>query len=421
MGKASRWLKALFGLKSRDGDRKTGGGSGREYVASSGSLCQNPATIPPNITAAEAAWLRSFYTDTGKEQNKHAIAVAAATAAAADVAVAAAQAAQAVVRLTTSHGRGSPSFAGGRERWAAVRIQSVFRGFLGRKALRALKRLVRLQALVRGFLVRRQADATLHGMQALIRAQATVKSHKARGLLNNYDPRFRPRRSTDRYDDTRSEHAVSIHSRRLSASLDGPVTPIAVSVVDESPKIVEVDTGRPKSRSRRTNASGSDLGDDSSYQALSSPLPCGIPARIAVTPDGVGGDRNFQCPGWAISGDECRFSTAQSTPRFLSSDSGGFGFGLGSNNPNYMANTQSSRAKLRSHSAPKQRPEPGPKRRLSLTEVMEPRNSLSGVRMQRSCSQPQVRSAINFKNAVLGKLERSSELRRGTTGHCSCR
>ena len=93
-------------------------------------LCHNPATIPPNISPAEAAWLQSFYTETEKEQNKHAIAVAAATAAAADAAVAAAQAAVAVVRLT-SHGRGTMFGAGnGHEMWAATKIQTVFRAYL---------------------------------------------------------------------------------------------------------------------------------------------------------------------------------------------------------------------------------------------------------------------------------------------------
>lgn len=46
-----------------------------------------------------------------------------------------------------------------------------------------------------------------------------------------------------------------------------------------------------------------------------------------------------------------------------------------------MANTQSFKAKLRSHSAPKQRPEV--KKRLSLNEMMAARNSLSSVRMQK--------------------------------------
>lgn len=123
----------MFGFKkdkekqdnSNSGDRKD---KKRQSSAASGALCHNPATIPPNITAAEAVWLRSFYDETETEQSKHAIAVAAATAAAADAAVAAAQAAVAVVRLT-SHGRGT-MFGGGRERWAAVKIQTFYRGYL---------------------------------------------------------------------------------------------------------------------------------------------------------------------------------------------------------------------------------------------------------------------------------------------------
>lgn len=139
MGKATRWLKSLFGIKNTkecpsSGDRKdkkrcSTGHSGRE---SSGGLCHNPTTISPNISPAEVVWLRSFYNETEKEQNKHAIAVAAATAAAADAAVAAAQAAAAVVRLT-SHGRGTMFGGGGHEKWAAIKIQSVFRGYLVKK------------------------------------------------------------------------------------------------------------------------------------------------------------------------------------------------------------------------------------------------------------------------------------------------
>lgn len=138
MGRATRWLKGLFGLKKEKLD--SGGGenermrlhsglglSGRE----TGDLCLNPNTIPPNITPAEAAWLKSFYCDSEKEQNKHAIAVAAATAAAADAAVAAAQAAVAVVRLTSQgRGGGGGALLGSREKWAAIKIQTVFRGYL---------------------------------------------------------------------------------------------------------------------------------------------------------------------------------------------------------------------------------------------------------------------------------------------------
>lgn len=163
---------------------------------------------------------------------------------------------------------------------------------------------------------------------------------------------------------------------------------------DDSPKIVEIDTIKPRSRSRRMNHVLVECGEDFCYHGISSPLPYPLPARLSV-PD----SHRLQDYEWYCPVDECRFSTAQSTPRFanyirsnapatpaksLCGDSFILPYF-----PNYMSSTQSFKAKLRSHSAPKQRPghEPlGPKKRLSLSEIMASRNSISGVRMQGSCS-----------------------------------
>ncbi|XP_062217355.1 protein IQ-DOMAIN 21-like [Phragmites australis] len=64
------------------------------------------------------------------------------------------------------------------EERAAVRIQAFYRGYLARRALRALRGLVRLQALVRGHQVRRQVHLTMRCMQALVRAQARVRARR---------------------------------------------------------------------------------------------------------------------------------------------------------------------------------------------------------------------------------------------------
>ncbi|KAL7093687.1 hypothetical protein ACP275_11G054600 [Erythranthe tilingii] len=402
MGRATRWLKGLFGVETKENDRMeysvvhrwSSGNSVRGPIV----LCRNPATIPPNITPAEAAWLRSFYSEPDTEQSKHARAVAAATAAAADAAVAAAQAAAEVVRLT-SHGRG-----GRREKWAAAAmIQRVFRGHLARKARRALKGLVKIQAVVRGFLVRKRAAATLLRMEALVRAQASVRALKTRRKINDgggsfpppfqarrkinsgeqsFPPQLQARKSLEKFDENES-----VDSRRLSSSYD-------------SPKIVEVDTGCwPKSRSSRRPANNntwmSDSGDESPAKVTCSPFPVRIP-----TP------KTSQNPAeleWEIGGggdEHNAAATAQSTPRFAT---GAATPARSNGESHYMVKTQSFKAKQRSQSAPKQRTgEPGPNRRVSLHELMGTRN-----RTQKWGPQAE-EEAINFKNAVVGKIGFSS-------------
>ncbi|KAL8153333.1 hypothetical protein V2J09_011093 [Rumex salicifolius] len=368
MGKASRWLKSWLGMKkdkqtpSDQNDRR------KDRRRWSFTHSRTDSVPPPRrmslniVPAGDAAWRRNHFSDKDDDE-----AIAAATAAAAEAAVAAAQAEMAVVRLTTSAGAA-------RERWAAVKIQNVFRGYLARKALRALKGLVKLQAHVRGYLVRKRAADTLHSMQALIRAQATARF-------------LRFARPSE--DESRSEY----HSKMMSDCC-----------YEDTPKIVEIDTYKPRSVRPNNNNNinhpfASGYGDHYTCPfSMSGPIggPYLTPARLSVP------SRRYECGPCDNSDRQFRrMSTAQSTPRYSDWateakpvwDEGAFRtYQLRQPHPpNYMASTHSFAAKsTRSQSTPKQRinqPSPSKKKKMPLEKLMECRHSLSGVRMNRSYSE----------------------------------
>lgn len=63
---------------------------------------------------------------------------------------------------------------------AATKTQAAFRGYLARRAFKALKGIIRLQALIRGHLVRRQAVSTLYCIIAIVKFQAVVRGSRIR-------------------------------------------------------------------------------------------------------------------------------------------------------------------------------------------------------------------------------------------------
>ncbi|XP_058755390.1 protein IQ-DOMAIN 19-like [Vicia villosa] len=345
-------------------------------------------------------------TDIQNEQRNHALAVAVATAAAADAAVAAAQAAAVVIRLTSGSNENSRSI----EEAAAVKIQCVYRSHLARKALRALRGLVKLQALIRGHLVRKQAKATLRCMQALVTAQARARAQRIRMVSEG---RPNPNQSTPR---NVMENDLF---RQIYNEMDRGL--------EDNIKIVEMDfcesKGNSTSRSSSVNHHGQyyeqsehRYSTNGSYSYSKEENYKVSPAPSAVT----------EMSPKACSGhfEDC-FSTAQSSPHYYSAisktdDSASnhpFSFPRPSYAepmsydyplyPSYMANTESSKAKARSHSAPKQRPDSFERQPSRRRISVEGRNVPRPVRMQRSSSHVGA-TAQNYQYPWSIKLDRSA-------------
>ncbi|KAJ9154271.1 hypothetical protein P3X46_027624 [Hevea brasiliensis] len=413
MGKTGKWLRSfLTGKKDKEKEKEK-----CKTNQKSATSIENPATpvlIPPTTPKEKRRWSfrRSSVTaatprdmksteatalpqpevqatlDSENEQKRHAMAMAAATAAAADAAVAAAQAAAAVIRLTAT----APGRTSAIEEAAATKIQSVFRSYLAKKALCALKALVKLQALVRGHLVRKQATATLRCMQALVTVQARAQAQRIRMTEET----------------TPASQRQSIHRKSTQENRFRHTNYDIDRGMDENIKIVEMDLGQSrgntKSRDSYSHQPQAERVEHrlsthyaSSNRAYSKPDNCQVfPAPSALT--------NMSPRACSGHFEDNSFNAAQSSPQYYSAvskpdpsripfafprpeyaESLSYDYPLF---PNYMANTESSRAKVRSQSAPKQRPdsfERQPSRRRASAEGRNVPRAMP-MRMQLSSS-----------------------------------
>ncbi|KAL5702207.1 IQ-domain [Ranunculus cassubicifolius] len=317
-----------------------------------------------------------------EEQKKNTMAMVAAGAAAADAAVAAAEAAAVVIRLTTAANEKQSAI----EDAAAIKIQSYFRSYLARKALCALKGLVKLQALVRGHLVRKQATATLRCMQALVTVQARARAQRIRMAEDGEPTNQRPP----------SAHRRSSPDNRPRRTYDEDRS------IEENIKIVEMDLGESrgslKSRHSYSNHPQTERVIDhrfSNYYPREHMNPNQDQLQISPAPSGLTEMSPRTCSGHF---EEYSFTTAQSSPQCYSAMSKPdpskvpFAFPRPETShdypffPNYMANTQSFKAKVRSQSAPKQRPDSYERQPSRRKLSIEGRNVPRSVKMQRSSS-----------------------------------
>ncbi|MCD7457231.1 hypothetical protein HAX54_034568 [Datura stramonium] len=420
MGKASRWLRSLLGSKkspppAEEGNNKKWGlgkssnGSGRSTVRGAGAEIVYGKDDPPSRPYAEAL-----------DANKHAIAVAAATAAVAEAALAAAQAAAEVVRLTSGNRSASAYVNSSTERrreWAAVKIQSEFRAYLARRALRALKGLVKLQALVRGRIVRKQSADMLRCMQAMARIQARASAnrnvtsdpshssirgsrfeHPGIATLRKYDPqqysfnckyhgpnlkksgsKLKPHES---FGQDRSHLASQwIHHWMEECAKNGygdASLKNGGGDHDESTdKILEIDTWKPRLNSKPSEkkshnshySSRNDNAQGRTVNSTSKHLANHMKPNPSISSGEVSSLRSLtfcqdtdQPAAWTVEHSPGVHSTlsrpgssSRRGPSPSRSECSRSLFGDYPGHPNYMSNTESYLAKLRSHSAPRQR------------------------------------------------------------------
>ncbi|KAM0853070.1 hypothetical protein ACQ4PT_051333 [Festuca glaucescens] len=350
MGKAARWLRSfLTGKKGKDKGRDDGGSlpslpapaakekrrwsfrrpassvSGRDTISTASGYQghgQLASTSSSHCFSADVHVVAAVQED----QLEHGAVPVPPPAEAAIVATAA----------TSENGNNA-------EEAAAVRIQSAFRSYLARKALCALRGMVKLQAMVRGQLVRRQADAALHRIQALVAAQRRARAERLR--LRLLEDGGAPRPPTGR----RSPQHQHRSPRKIVVEVDGAggarhssccSTPGKGDLYRHNQK------ASPATKSGLTSENTSartfsDRFEEEHYSAAS-----------------------FSAAGSEASGRHHR---------------GGKGCHAQAS-ASYMANTESSRAKqARSHSAPRHRPEPtspspSGRRRASL----DPRDLAAG-------------------------------------------
>ncbi|XP_073293353.1 protein IQ-DOMAIN 3-like [Primulina huaijiensis] len=185
MGKGGGFLyavKRVLSCESKANRKKKSHKSGTWFekqgsVNSVSAAVENGETVPAANSSMEEVKLM----EAENEQNRHAYSVAIATAVAAEAAVAAAHAAAEVVRLTAA----AQNLGKTKEEIAAIKIQTAFRGYMARRALRALRGLVRLKSFIGGQSVKRQASTTLKCMQTLARVQSDIRVRRIKMSEDN--------------------------------------------------------------------------------------------------------------------------------------------------------------------------------------------------------------------------------------------
>ncbi|KAL1354937.1 protein IQ-DOMAIN 22 [Arachis hypogaea] len=345
MGKATKWFRGLFGLRR------------------SSDSAPPPSTAAPKPHKDKRRWsfVNSYRENKNLHQHRHQVRLHASSAHDPAIEVVAAAGLKSSGSGSGSGGRSAVS----REEWAAVKIQAAFRGCLARRALRALKGLVKLQALVRGHIERKRTAQWLQRMQTLLRAQARARACRAQILQA---PHFHVPATPEKFETpvrsssmeynhspsvlkrNGSRSHVTIGNREIERSWTQRRSWTRTCSMDDerSAGIFEIDSGKAHKNSKRGNLfdstsqplvsdhyrqSFATTRDSTSHQSGHSPYSCEVEENSVC--DAV----NFTYTPTKSDGSNRSYLSSGCCEYYLS----------------YMAYTESSKAKVRSLSAPKQR------------------------------------------------------------------
>ncbi|CAK7340931.1 unnamed protein product [Dovyalis caffra] len=337
MGKASRWMiNFLLGKREEKGKKKD--------ISFHAERDTTPTAIVPSTPTYKRRW--SFGKSAKKERvckgrrSLDSIITAPYSANRSSFALPTTEAIKIIV--TPTHG--SYRIRKAVKDAAATRIQAVFRSYLARKALCALKGLVKLQALVRGHQVRKQTTATLRRMHTLMTIQARARCHRVQMAgESQLAVKSKSSRHTEAF-------GINLHEvRGVAKNTSGYMNyPLIDRVQREIPRFYSGE----QHVSRREHQY-----KEFSFTAQNSPTISSPPSKTT--------------PG--------RSSFTYERPDYVDTLSNQFQF-----QPNYMADTESSKAKVRSQSEPKQRPKESPRDKNKQT--MNGLNAHQDARSQCSSS-----------------------------------